>query len=211
MVAHHRRLEGSPASYGELDHPLPRDLAHGLAGQGFGRLYRHQAEALNLARAGRNGVLVTPTASGKTLAFGAAVLESALDDPQARALLLYPTKALAQDQIGGLRSLAGACGALEPPRFEIYDGDTPALRRKKIKADPPHGLITNPDMLHFGILSHHADWQPLLANLRWVVLDELHVYRGLFGTHVHHILARLQRLCVRVFIWIQSMIFVNSA
>jgi len=197
LVAHHRRVPGCAAAFGEPARPLPERLARALAERGIERLYRHQARALDLSRDGRNVLLVTPTASGKTLAFASAVLESILEEPNSRALFLYPTKALAQDQIAGLRDLAGGLGALQPPRFEIYDGDTPASRRKRIKADLPEVLITNPDMLHLGILSHHQDWTALLANLRWIVLDELHVYRGIFGAHVHHILARLQRLCAR--------------
>jgi len=197
MVALHRRVEGSEATFGELERPLPGPLADALVAGGIERLYRHQARGLDLARAGRDVLAVTPTASGKTLLFALAVLETIYERPQSKALFIYPTKALAQDQLGGLRELAGAFGALEPPRFEIYDGDTPAARRRKIKADPPNVVITNPDMLHMGILSHHQDWERFLGELRWVVLDELHVYRGIFGAHVHHILARLRRLCER--------------
>ncbi len=194
LVAHRRRLDGEPAGFGEPARPLPADLREALAAQGIERLYRHQAAALDQARAGRDVLAVTPTASGKTLLFALCVLESILEDSRAKALFLYPTKALAQDQLGGLRRLAAGVRALRPPRFEIYDGDTPASQRVKIKADPPHVLITNPDMLHLGLLAHHADWEPFFRDLRWVVLDELHVYRGIFGAHVHHILARLQRI-----------------
>ena len=111
-----------------------------------------------------------------------------------KALFLYPTKALAQDQVAGLRDLAHGLGALDSPRLEIFDGDTPVGRRKRIKADPPEILLTNPDMLHYGLLGHHRDWARLFEGLRWIVIDEAHVYRGLFGTHVHHILRRLARL-----------------
>src|SRR5262249_46048091 len=121
-------------------------------------------------------------------------IEAALGEPAATSLFLYPTKALAQDQLGTLRSLAAATGRLRPPCFEIYDGDTPDHHRRKIKQDPPDVLITNPDMLHAGILAYHADWAPFLSRLRYIVLDELHVYRGVFGAHVHHILRRLRRL-----------------
>jgi len=174
---------------------LPEVLATALDALGLHRLYAHQAEGLDRARAGEDVLLVTPTASGKTLLFSMATMETFLDEPRARALFLYPTKALAQDQLGGFRELAGGLGALRPPSFEIYDGDTPSARRRKIRSDPPSALITNPDMLHMGILAHHENWENFLRNLRWVVLDELHVYRGIFGAHVHHILARLQRLC----------------
>ena len=195
MVALHRRLEGTEAAFGDLQRPLPPVLARVLEAAGIERLYRHQARGLDLARAGHDVLAVTPTASGKTLLFALAVLETIHEDPRAKALFIYPTKALARDQLDGLNDMAGAFGALAPPRFEIYDGDTPATRRRKIKADPPQGLITNPDMLHMALLSHHHDWERFFRDLRWVVLDELHVYRGIFGAHVHHILARLQRIC----------------
>jgi len=197
MVAHHRRLKGVEGVYAEPREPLPRRLAEGLALRGVPRLYAHQAQGIDLLRAGRNLLIVTPTASGKTLLFSVAILESVLADDAARALILYPTKALARDQLAGFRSLSGSLGALRPPTFEIYDGDTPAGQRKKIRADPPHALITNPDMLHAGILANHQDWEPLLRNLKWIVIDELHVYRGIFGAHVHHILKRLRRLCAK--------------
>ena len=197
MVAHHRRLEGVEGVYAEPSEPLPTRLAEGLALRGVPRLYAHQAQGIDLLRAGHNLLIVTPTASGKTLLFSVAVLESVLADDAARALILYPTKALARDQLAGFRSLSGSLGALRPPTFEIYDGDTPASQRKRIRADPPHALITNPDMLHAGILPNHQDWEPLLRNLKWIVIDELHVYRGIFGAHVHHILKRLRRLCAR--------------
>ncbi len=197
LVRFRADLPERPAEFAEPREPLPPRLAAAFRSVGIERLYTHQARALDAARSGANVLLATPTASGKTLCFASAVFETLLADPRAKALFLYPTKALAQDQIGGLRDLAHGLGALDPPRFEIYDGDTPAGRRKKIKADPPQVLITNPDMLHLGLLGHHRDWEAFFRDLRWVVLDELHVYRGLFGAHVHHILARLRRIARR--------------
>ncbi len=197
MVVHRRRLAGVEGVYAEPREPLPARLTEGLALRGVERLYSHQAEGIDHLRQGRNLLIVTPTASGKTLLFSVAVLESVLSDDATRALILYPTKALARDQLAGFRSLSGSLGALRPPSFEIYDGDTPASQRKRIRADPPHVLITNPDMLHAGILSNHQEWEPLLRNLKWIVIDELHVYRGIFGAHVHHILKRLRRLCAK--------------
>lgn len=194
MVAHHRRIRRRPARWAEPRRPLPEELVSALAARGVQRLYSHQAEALDAAREGHNVLVVTPTASGKTLVFALPVLESVLEEPGARALFLYPTKALAQDQVAGLRALAAATGRLRPPRFEIYDGDTPDSARRRIKADPPEILVTNPDMLHMGILARHREWTGFLSGLRWVVLDELHVYRGVFGAHVHHILRRLKRI-----------------
>ncbi len=195
MAAHHRRVPGRAARYAEPARPLPPELRQALASRGISRLWSHQAEALDAAREGRNVLTVTPTASGKTLVFALPVLETALEDRGAKALFLYPTKALARDQVGGLRELAAATGRLRPPRLAIYDGDTPDSERRKIKADPPAVLVTNPDMLHLGILAHHAEWRPFFEALRFVVVDELHVYRGIFGAHVHHILRRLLRLC----------------
>jgi DEAD/DEAH box helicase domain-containing protein len=197
-IAHHRRIPGAPAQFGAPRVPLPVELVRALEGQGISRLYTHQAEALEIARAGDNVLAVTPTASGKTLVFALPVLEGLFRDPRSRALFLYPTKALAQDQVGGLRELALSMSPLRPPRVEIYDGDTPSSTRRKIKADPPEILITNPDMLHMGILAHHHDWAAFLRELRFIVLDELHVYRGVFGAHVHHILQRLRRVCSRL-------------
>jgi DEAD/DEAH box helicase domain-containing protein len=197
MVAHHREVPGREAEYAEPERPLPPSIEQSLASRGIDRLYTHQARALDEARRGNDVLAVTPTASGKTLIFALPVLEEILRNPGSRALFLYPTKALAQDQVAALRQLALGAVPLNPPRFEIYDGDTPTHVRRKIKADPPDVLISNPDMLHFGILAYHRDWERFLKDLRWIVLDELHVYRGVFGAHVHHILRRLERICSR--------------
>ncbi|ANM29307.1 hypothetical protein ABI59_06435 [Acidobacteria bacterium Mor1] len=195
MIVHRRTVEGRRPEFADPQRPFPQQLQEALRYRGIEQLYAHQARATDLARSGKNVVAVTPTASGKTLIFALPVLESALEDPRSKALFLYPTKALAQDQVGSLGELSSALGPFRTPRFEIYDGDTPQHRRKKIRADPPEVLVTNPDMLHMGILSHHQDWADFLRQLRWVVLDEMHVYRGVFGAHVHHILQRLRRLC----------------
>src|SRR5262245_19033836 len=193
-IAHHRRDEGRAARFSDPARPLPRELSAALAATGIDRLYSRQVEAIDAARAGENVLVATPTASGKSLVFALPVLEAVMEGEGATALFLYPTKALAHDQLQGLRLLSSATGKLRPPTFEIYDGDTPDHDRRRIKQDPPDVLITNPDMLHAGILSYHADWAAFLSRLRFVVLDELHVYRGVFGAHVHHILRRLMRL-----------------
>jgi len=195
MVVHQQWIPPTPACFARPEEPLPEPLAAALAATGIGDLYSHQAEALDATGSGSNVLAVTPTASGKTLVFALPVLRDILAGPGKHALFLYPTKALAQDQVAGLRALASATGLLRPPRIEIYDGDTPQALRKKIRAEPPEILVTNPDMLHLGILAHHQDWARFLGGLDWVVLDELHVYRGVFGAHVHHILGRLRRLC----------------
>ncbi len=194
LIRHSRTVQAAPATYASPQADLHPALASALPSLGIHRLYSHQAEALDLLAAGKNVLVATPTASGKSLVFALPVLQSILEDRNARALFLYPTKALAQDQIAGLRKLALAASPLNPPSFEIYDGDTSQHQRKKIRANPPNVLITNPDMLHFSILANHPSWEPFLRNLKWVVLDELHVYRGMFGAHVHHVLRRLKRL-----------------
>ncbi|MCX7635826.1 MAG: DEAD/DEAH box helicase, partial [Syntrophales bacterium] len=150
------------------------------------------AQAVALVRQGRNICLVTPTASGKTLCYNLPVLQRILEEPETRALYLFPTKALAQDQMHEIHSLIGDLQA--DIRTFTYDGDTPDDARQAIRRQG-HVVVTNPDMLHAGILPHHTKWQKLFANLRYVILDELHVYRGVFGSHVANVLRRLRRIC----------------
>jgi DEAD/DEAH box helicase domain-containing protein len=172
--------------------PLPGNvhpaLLAALARQGVERLYAHQAEAWTAARAGGNVIVTTGTASGKTLAFNLPVLDALATAPKNRALYLYPTKALAQDQ-------ARALGELAVPgvRAAIYDGDTPTGERRQIRKWA-NLILTNPDMLHLGVLPRHDLWADVLHNLRYVVIDEAHVYRGVFGSHVANVLRRLRRL-----------------
>ncbi|MEO7793753.1 MAG: DEAD/DEAH box helicase [Thermoanaerobaculia bacterium] len=190
-----RRLERETARQDDLDPALPPALATALAQEGIGRLWSHQVAALRAVRAGCHVLVTTATASGKSLVFQLPVLEERLAGGRGRAIFLFPLKALGQDQRGKLLTLAQAAG-LDADDFacEIYDGDTPALKRALIRRRPPQVLVTNPDMLHLGILAHPGNWHELLANLKWIVLDELHVYRGLFGSHFHHVLQRLLRL-----------------
>lgn len=195
FVVHQRRLEGRPARTASLPFTPAPEVAAALSRAGIRRLYSHQAEALEVAADGRPVLVVTPTASGKSLVYNLTVLQACAERPAARALYLFPFKALEQDQKAAFESLAEAFPADRRPRCEIYDGDTKAARRRQIKADPPQVLITNPDMLHMGILAHHGDWAGFLSGLEMVVIDELHVYRGVFGTHLHHIVQRLRRLC----------------
>ena len=172
--------------------PFPDDLdprvASTLVAQGITALWRHQAEAWEVVRAGGNLVVTTGTASGKSLAFNLPVLDLLARDPKSRALYLYPTKALAQDQARAL----GAFG-LKGVKPAIYDGDTETERRWQIRKWA-NVILTNPDMLHVGVLPHHDRWGDMLANLRFVVVDEAHVYRGVFGSHVANVLRRLRRL-----------------
>ena len=192
QVVHVERIGARRARYGKLDRPLPPRLQAALRGIGAGKLYSHQAQAINAARAGQHVILSTGTASGKTLAYNVPVLEALLVNPRARALYLFPTKALAHDQLRGLRELAGQ--ALGDKRFGTYDGDTPRGVRGRLRREASI-LLTNPDMLHLGILPNHTLWADFFANLRFVVLDEAHVYRGVFGSHVGCVLRRLWRVC----------------
>jgi DEAD/DEAH box helicase domain-containing protein len=187
-----RRFEAQPAEFAEFPEGLHPRLREVLAARGFSRLYSHQRAAYDAARAGRHTVVVTPTASGKTLCYNLPVLDTILREPDARALYLFPTKALAQDQLAELHSVVEALGA-DIGTF-TYDGDTPADARKAIRARA-HVVVTNPDMLHKGILPHHTKWVKLFENLRYVVVDELHSHRGVYGSHVANIFRRLQRLC----------------
>ena len=192
-------LEGEEIAYSGLEpareprlEPLPDDLdprvASALVGTGVTALFRHQAEAWEAARRGENVVVTTGTASGKSLAFNLPVLDAIAREPKTRALYLYPTKALSQDQARSLTELQ-----LKGLRPAIYDGDTASERRWQIRKWS-NLVLTNPDMLHVGILPHHDRWGDVLANLRYVVVDEAHVYRGVFGSHVANVLRRLRRL-----------------
>jgi DEAD/DEAH box helicase domain-containing protein len=193
-VAHIEHVEGRPAVYGELNPPLAEPVASALANAGVTRLFSHQTDAISYAREGLNVLQVTPTASGKTIGFMAPVLEAMLADDGASALFLYPTKALSQDQLRNLNRLL----ELSPPlgrrvKPGVYDGDTPVYLRRKIRGES-NAVITNPDMLHAGILPHHAGWARFLAGLKYVVIDELHAYRGIFGSNVANVIRRLERV-----------------
>jgi DEAD/DEAH box helicase domain-containing protein len=167
------------------------ELAAAYGQKGIVQLYSHQAEAADAVRSGRNVVIVTPTASGKTLCYNLPVLNAILENRDSRALYLFPTKALAQDQLGELQDLSGRM----QDSFGVftYDGDTPSDARRAIRQQG-HIVLTNPDMLHTGILPHHTQWTRLFENLRYVVIDELHTCRGVFGSHVANVLRRLRRI-----------------
>lgn len=179
-------------AYGEWPAALDPRLAEVLARRGVQRLYSHQAEAIDHVLAGRNVTVVTPTASGKTLCYNLPVVNAVLADPSARALYLFPTKALSQDQVSELHDLVTQLGA--DIKTFTYDGDTSPSARQAIR-QAGHIVVTNPDMLHNGILPHHTKWVKLFENLRYVVIDEVHQYRGVFGSHVANVLRRLRRIC----------------
>lgn len=157
-------------------------------------LYTHQSSAIEAALRGQSVVVVSRTASGKTLCYNLPILNTLLQRPEARALYLFPTKALAQDQATELSAMTEYLPFSTPPSVSTYDGDTPQSQRSTIRREA-RILITNPDMLHAGILPHHPRWVELLSNLTYVVLDELHTYRGVFGSHVANVLRRLRRIC----------------
>ena len=168
--------------------PICPRPAGALEARGIDSLYSHQAAAWDAAARGEHVVVTTGTASGKTLAFNLPVLAALADEPKHRALYLYPTKALAQDQVRALDELQ-----VKRVRPAIYDGDTESERRWQIRKWS-NLILTNPDMLHVGVLPHHDRWGDVLSNLRYVVVDEAHVYRGVFGSHVGNVLRRLRRL-----------------
>jgi len=186
-----RQIPAREAQYAPMPPWVRSELAAAYAAKGIAQLYTHQAAAAEAVRGGKNVVVVTPTASGKTICYNLPVLNAVLENPDTRALYLFPTKALAQDQLAELHDLA----ARLEDRFGVftYDGDTPADARRAIR-ERGHIVLSNPDMLHTGILPHHTKWTRLFENLRYVVLDELHTYRGVFGSHLANVLRRLARV-----------------
>ena len=191
-----RRLAPVEARYEPFSPLLDARLVAALERRGLRQLYSHQAEAYQRVAAGEHVVVTTPTASGKTLCYNLPVLDAILKEPSARALYLFPTKALAQDQMAELHELTALVTEAggEAIGVHTYDGDTPADARRTIRARA-HIALTNPDMLHAGILPHHPRWAKLFENLRYVVIDELHAYRGVFGSHLANVIRRLRRLC----------------
>jgi DEAD/DEAH box helicase domain-containing protein len=187
-----KHIEAKEAVYSPYPDWVDNRIRSVLKKRGVTSLYSHQAEAVDLVRRGRDVVLVTPTASGKTLCYNLPVLQKILEDGERRALYMFPTKALAQDQMHEVHSLITDLKA--DIKTFTYDGDTPDDARQAIRKQG-HVVITNPDMLHAGILPHHTKWQKLFANLAYVVIDELHVYRGVFGSHLTNVIRRLKRIC----------------
>ena len=196
IVTATRRLPAVAASFAPFPEQADPRLRAALAARGIEQLYTHQAEAFEHVLAGRNVVTVTPTASGKTLCYNGPVLDAILKDPSTRALYLFPTKALAQDQLAELHALAELTMRHGAPEVSVftYDGDTPSDARRAIRGKA-HVVLSNPDMVHAGILPHHPRWAKLFENLKFVVIDELHAYRGVFGSHLSNIMRRLQRIC----------------
>lgn len=206
VVSHFREIHREPDSSVRAIHHQPpaegvfRDLPDSIDGRlravlakrGITRLYSHQADAFDRVQAGQNVVIVTPTASGKTLCYNLPVLNLVLNDPGARAMYLFPTKALAEDQLHEFHTAVEEMGS--DIRAFTYDGDTPQDARRAIR-QRANVVLTNPDMLHSGILPHHTKWARYFENLRYIVVDELHYYRGVYGSHLANLLRRLRRIC----------------
>ena len=190
-----RSIHHQPAREGTLQpipQKVPEKLAQALTKRGAGQLYSHQADAFHLVQDGKNVVVVTPTASGKTMCYNLPVLSRLTNDPFARAMYLFPTKALAEDQLQEFNGLVEAMGS--DIRAFTYDGDTPQDARRAIR-ERANVVFTNPDMLHSGILPHHTKWAKVFENLQYFVVDELHYYRGVYGSHLANLIRRLKRIC----------------
>ncbi|MCB2214581.1 MAG: DEAD/DEAH box helicase [Desulfobulbaceae bacterium] len=199
QIVCHRLLPGSDARTAPLRQPLSEAIVDGLRRQGIERLYAHQVEAMDAFRAGHDLIVATPTASGKSLIYNLPVVQTCLAEPSAHALYLFPLKALAQDQARTLAQLSAAIigdtTVHGTPRFvSIYDGDTTTAERARMRKQPPPVLVTNPDMLHLSLLPYHDSWSSFFKGLRIIVIDEVHVYRGLFGAHLAWVLRRLKRI-----------------
>ena len=191
-IIHWHTLDGKRAEYAPFPDELHPSLQKALRLRGIEQLYTHQREAFDKATSGTSFTAITPTASGKSLCYHLPVLQEIINDKSSRAIYLFPTKALAQDQKTDLNELIEATG--EEVLSYTYDGDTaPGIRTKIRKAG--HIVMTNPDMLHSGILPHHTKWVSLFENLKYIVIDELHTYKGVFGSHVAHVIRRLKRIC----------------
>ena len=195
QIEHVEVLDERPGQFGSLSPELPAELCRMLAAHDIQELYSHQVLAIDAARAGEDLVVVTGTASGKTLCYNLPILESLFDNPESRALYLFPTKALAQDQFKGLLELVSV-DATTQERFRpgVYDGDTPTAQRRRIKAEA-NLVLSNPDMLHASILPYHPKWARFFSELKYVVVDEVHMYRGILGANVSCVLKRLIRVC----------------
>lgn len=191
-IVHWHTIEEKEAQTEDMPEELSEILKRALERRGVSRLYTHQKSSYDHIMEGQSIVAVTPTASGKTLCYNLPVLQSIINDPNARALYMFPTKALAQDQKSEINEL------IQEAELAInsytYDGDTPSNIRQKVRR-AGHIVITNPDMLHSAILPHHTKWVSLFENLKYVVIDELHIYRGVFGSHVANVIRRLRRIC----------------
>jgi DEAD/DEAH box helicase domain-containing protein len=195
QVVHHEVLDARPARFGKNRIDWPKALEDAWKQMGIETLYQHQVSATDAVRKGENVIVSTPTASGKSLIYNLPVFEQIMGSPDSTALYLFPLKALAQDQLRSLQELSSLLPEELRPVAAIYDGDTNAYQRKKLRDRLPNILITNPDMLHLSMLGYHSVWGNYFARLTHVILDEVHTYRGIFGSHMAWVLRRLKRIC----------------
>ncbi len=195
QVVHHMVIPDHGPVLSKPGKPWPKQIKTIIKSAGIRDLYRHQADAVDLIRSGRHLVVATPTASGKTLIYNLPVLENVLKNPESKALYIFPLKALAQDQMRTFKELAGSDGLIKKPAIEIYDGDTTAWHRKRIRESAPNILLTNPEMIHLSLLAHHHKWADFFRGLDMVVVDEVHTYRGIMGSHMAQVFRRLRRIC----------------
>jgi DEAD/DEAH box helicase domain-containing protein len=192
QIVHWHTIDEKPAQLVDMPNEIDDRIRKALHKRGVEKLYTHQSSAFQLAMEGNSFTAVTPTASGKTLCYNLPVLQTIMDNPDSRALYIFPTKALAQDQKSELNEIIAE--AEVSINSYTYDGDTSANIRQKVRK-AGHIVITNPDMLHSAILPHHTKWVSLFENLKYVIIDELHIYRGVFGSHVSNVIRRLKRIC----------------
>jgi len=191
-IVHWKIYPAQVAKYKEYPSRLDQRLVAILKSRGINKLYTHQVTAIENALQKKDTVVVTPTASGKTLCYNIPVLDSIMKKPSSRSLFLFPTKALSQDQLAELYGLINEIDI--DIKTYTFDGDTPQTARRLIRS-AGQIVITNPDMLHAGILPHHTKWIKLFENLEYVVIDEIHHYRGIFGSHLANVIKRLKRIC----------------
>ncbi len=195
QVVHIQDLPAHEARFQDLDQPWLSGIDGLLQGMGINGLYSHQAQALNHIRAGQHTVVSTPTASGKSLIYNLPVWESILQDPRNKSLYLFPLKALAQDQLRNMQEDLEYWSHSSRPQVAVYDGDTPSQTRTRLRSNPPHILLSNPEMLHLGIMPYHQQWKEFLCSLKFVVVDEVHTYRGIMGSNMAWVFRRLLRIC----------------
>jgi len=194
QVVHHMVIPAQSPNLSKPGKPWPQEIKTIIKSAGIRDFYRHQADAADLIRSGRNLVVATPTASGKTLIYNLPVLENILKNPESKALYIFPLKALSQDQMRTFEELTETSGQIKPV-IKIYDGDTTAWHRKRIRETPPNILLTNPEMIHLSLLAHHHKWADFFSDLDMVVIDEVHTYRGVMGSHMAQVFRRLRRIC----------------
>ncbi|MGB2690694.1 MAG: DEAD/DEAH box helicase [Desulfobacterales bacterium] len=194
QVVYHTVLPDHSARVSKPEKPWPKIIDRMIKSAGIQDLYRHQADAIDFIRSGRHLVVATPTASGKTLIYNLPVVENILKNPDSKALYIFPLKALAQDQLRTFEALMKHKKGVKP-EIAIYDGDTSAWHRKRIREAPPNILLTNPEMIHLSLLPHHQKWADFFCNLDMVVVDEVHTYRGIMGSHMAQVFRRFQRIC----------------